>query len=351
MMTPFYDPRRSYEENYEDGPFGAFADKKVLPISTPTATFLGIPLAWPLGIPAGPLLNSNFVNAALDKGWPVCVYKTVRSRRVPCHPAPNVLAVSITGRLTLARAKKPLVATKKYTSPLSITNSFGVPSQPPSVWQPDLRRALAHVREGQLVIGSFQGTPPTKDGDLDLVADCVHTAQLVAATGVKVMELNLSCPNEGTACLLCFDVERVAHIVTAITNQVSVPLLLKLAYFASQDQLEQLVRAVGKRVAGLSAINTIPAPIVDRHGNPALPGPGRLVSGVCGHAIRWAGLDMVKRLNAIRSAEHLNFAIIGGGGVMNKRDYSAYRRAGADLVMSATGAMWNPYLAQEIKPR
>ena len=28
LLTPFYDPEKSYEENYEKGPFGAFADHK-----------------------------------------------------------------------------------------------------------------------------------------------------------------------------------------------------------------------------------------------------------------------------------------------------------------------------------
>jgi len=34
---------------------------------------------------------------------------------------------------------------------------------------------------------------------------------------------------------------------------------------------------------------------------------------------------------------------------MNAEDYQDYREAGADAVLSATGAMWNPYLAKEIK--
>jgi tRNA-dihydrouridine synthase len=31
------------------------------------------------------------------------------------------------------------------------------------------------------------------------------------------------------------------------------------------------------------------------------------------------------------------------------QDYFDYKKAGADAVMSATGAMWNPNLAHEIK--
>ena len=29
INTPFYDPTKSYEENYSDGPFGAFADNEI----------------------------------------------------------------------------------------------------------------------------------------------------------------------------------------------------------------------------------------------------------------------------------------------------------------------------------
>jgi len=43
-----------------------------------------------------------------------------------------------------------------------------------------------------------------------------------------------------------------------------------------------------------------------------------------------------------------NFTLIGIGGVVQPKDYSMYIKAGADAVMSATGAMWNSSLAQEI---
>ena len=102
-------------------------------------------------------------------------------------------------------------------------------------------------------------------------------------------------------------------------------------------------------VDGISAINTISAEIVDAQGKQALPGEGRLRSGVCGNAIRWAGLEMTRRLVALRAELGQRFAVLGVGGVGSVDDYEEYREAGADAVMSATGAMWNPRLAQEIK--
>ena len=53
-------------------------------------------------------------------------------------------------------------------------------------------------------------------------------------------------------------------------------------------------------VQAFSTINTISARLVDANGGQALPGKGRDRSGVCGSAIRGAGLDMVSRLAAIR---------------------------------------------------
>ena len=91
--------------------------------------------------------------------------------------------------------------------------------------------------------------------------------------------------------------------------------------------------------------------ILDKDGKQALPGEGRLRSGVCGASIKWAGLDMVKKLKKLRGELGYSYTIIGVGGVTTADDFFEYRDAGADVVMSATGAMWNPYLAREIKER
>ncbi len=348
MTVPFYDPHLSYDDNYDQGPFGSFATAEVWHLKKPAKfTFLGIPIDTPFGIPAGPLLNSQFALAALDHGFSVVVYKTVRSREYPSHPHPNVLAVKVEGNLTLEKAQQPLVADAEYRQPLSITNSFGVPSKSPEVWQTDLRRLVDHARPGQLVVGSFQGTPG-KGGAEEFLADWVQTAEMVVSTGVKVLELNLSCPNEGTSNLLCFDLDRVAAIVDAIHERIKLPLVIKIAYFADQDQLRGLVTKVGSKIAAISAINTIPAKIIDAQGNQALPGKNRAVSGVCGDAIRWAGLEMVERLVQLRHEQQLKFEIVGVGGVMTVEDFQAYRQAGAEVVMSATGAMWNPNLGREV---
>ena len=350
LQTPFYDPEKSYEENFKQGPFGAFADGAIFnEVTEPTHEFLGFRVNTPFGIPAGPLLNGTFVKAALDKGFDLPVYKTVRTRAHGCHPWPNVLSVKVEGDLAIEN-ESPLIGTHDYSEPLSITNSFGVPSFPPEFWQKDLADAVAYAKKGQLVIGSFQGTKP-EGGDLDSYIDDFRLATaLMKETGVQVVEVNLSCPNEGTANLLCFDVERVGIIAEVIKKELgSIPLLLKTAYFADNDHLERLVTRVGGIAQGFSTINTIASAVVDESGQQALPGEGRLRSGVCGASIKWAGLEMTERLADLRTKLKMDYVIVGVGGVVKPADYQEYLQAGADAVMSATGAMWNPSLAQDIK--
>ena len=66
VSEPFYDPARSYQDNFDDGPFGLFAEPSTFRQSgEPQHSFLGHPVYAPFGIPAGPLLNGNFVKACL----------------------------------------------------------------------------------------------------------------------------------------------------------------------------------------------------------------------------------------------------------------------------------------------
>ena len=351
LQKPFYDPEKSYEENFEKGPFGSFADNEVIEFEgEPAFNFFNFKVNSPFGIPAGPLLNGKFVQAALDKGFDVVTYKTVRTRKYPCHPWPNVLSINVEGDLTLEKAAEKLIADTNYHEPLSITNSFGVPSFEPQFWQKDLSSVVKNTRKGQIVVGSFQGT---KEGDGNVLAyieDYRKASWLLLETGVHVIEVNLSCQNEGTANLLCYDTERSRQVATAIKEIVGkTPLIIKIAYYSDDSALRNFVKELGPIADGISAINTIPADIVDKDGKQALPGNGRLKSGVCGHIIKWAGLDMVKRLKRLRDELGFSYTIIGVGGVTTSKDFSEYRQNGADIVMSATGSMWNPYLAKEIK--
>lgn len=353
LNTPFYNPLQSYEDNYKFGPYGIFKNKTIYSNPrTPIYNFLGTEVNLPFGIPAGPLINSKYCQTAFAKGFDILVYKTVRSSYYPCHPFPNILSVHIKGDLTLESAKQPLVADKIFQSPISITNSFGVPSKDPAIWQEDVKKSLSYAGNGQVLILSFMGTVREKQTAAEFIQDYILAAKLAFETGVKILEVNLSCPNIGNEGLVCYNLDLTEQICKGIRTVIgNTPLILKVGYYADDHQLKDLVKIAQKYAQAISAINTIQAQIVDVYGKQVLPGEKRLYSGVCGTAIKWAGLDMVKRLNKIRQEIKANFFIIGVGGIMKSDDYFEYQQAGADCMMSATGAMWYPNLAQEIKQK
>ncbi|MBI2338281.1 tRNA-dihydrouridine synthase [Candidatus Daviesbacteria bacterium] len=361
LQVPFYDPNKSYEENYDKGPFGGFAEGPERTSGEPfdyaqgepRFNFLGQKVYTPFGIPAGPLVNAKFCKAAFEKGFDICVYKTVRSSSFPCHPFPNILAVKLEGDLTLEKAQTKLVADNNYSEPLSITNSFGVPSKDPLVWQEDVKKAVSYAGPGQVLVLSFMGTVRENQTEDEFIADYALAAKLSFETGAKILETNLSCPNIGNEGLVCYNLDMTEKVLAAIRKEIAdTPLIVKVGYYKDDEDLQKLVSIVGKYGQAVAAINTISAEVVDNNGNQALPGKNRLRSGVCGAGIKWAGLDMVRRLKKV-TGDRLQgtVKIIGVGGVTKAEDYFEYMENGADAVMSATGAMWNPFLAQEIKQK
>ena len=352
LQIPFYDPTKSYDENYEKGPFGSFSEGKVYEqIGEPQYDFLGQKVYLPFGIPAGPLLNSKFCRGAFNQGFDIAVYKTVRSGVFPCHPFPNVLAVKVEGDLTMEKAQHPLVADNNYSDPLSITNSFGVPSKDSSVWQEDVKKAISYAGKGQVLVLSFMGTVKENQTPEEFVADYALAAKQAYQTGAKILETNLSCPNIGNEGLVCYNLEMTQRVCEAVRAEIGdIPLILKVGYYQNDEDIKRLVEIAEKYAQAISSINTIPVEVVDKDGKQALPGKNMLKSGVCGASIKWAGLEMVRRLRkAVGNRQQAAVKIIGVGGVTKAEDYFEYKDAGADCVMSATGAMWNPDLAKEIK--
>lgn len=353
-VAVLYDPAKTFQDNFANGPFPL--DKKQYKDSgEPKFKFLGKPVHSPFGIPAGPLPTSRHIKYAFEQGFDVLVYKTQRTVPFDANKFPNVLYVDIESDLTLERASKPVVGRQQTNKPqkkLSITNSLGNPSKGPDFWVDDLKKALKYQAKGQLLIMSVVGTIQEGFGPEEYYDDFAEAAELAASTGVEAIEVNLSCPNVASEGVLCYTHDAVVSICKKAKQRIGdVPLIAKLGYFSADQAklLEQIVKDISPYVSAIASINTISAPIVDDQGNQALPGEGRWTSGVCGASVKWAGLDMVKQLKALREKLNIDLEIIGVGGVMTPKDFHEYREAGADIVQSATGAMWNPNLAAEIK--
>jgi len=367
MSVPFYDPSLSYQANYDLGPFGPFAGEPsaedVATLQLPESnwvTVAGLRLRRPVGIPSGPLLNAKYVAAAFNWGFDLCHYKTVRSRQWPSHPAPNVLRVYATEPIAPSRIGHDTLTARPFRegeqvdpASLSITNSFGMPAQPPGVWQADMEEAARAARPGQALVASVTGIPGADNDPAGFVADHARAAAMCAETGAHAIEVNLSCPNLGGHGLVCQDPDASAQICKAVKAAIgNLPLFAKLGSYAPDEAgdalMQSIVRATQPYVAGYGAVNAVPVPIATQSGEQALPGAGRSMAGVCGAALRATGLDVVSRLGGIRTTGGYDYAIIGVGGMTTPADFFAYRHAGADAVQGATGPMWNNRLAVEI---
>lgn len=350
LNASFYDIYKSYDDNYKKLPLKLRKYRKVNTKNNKKFTFLGFPINIPFGIPAGPLLNSKYIKAAFDLGFDVSTYKTVRSIEFPCHPHPNIVYVKSPKNLYPDKTKRLTQDdSKKNLYPLAITNSFGVPSKKPSVWQNDVKKALKYQKNGQLLILSLMGTVKENQSQNDFINDYVKTALKAKKTGAKAIEINLSCPNIGNEGLVCYNLDLTEKICKKVKEVLKkTPLIIKVGFYKNPKDIKKLAEIANKYVDAIAAINTLQSEVVNKNGDQALPGKNRLRSGVCGSCIKWAGVDMVKKLADIRKKNNYKYEIIGVGGVMNVKDFRDYLNAGADLVQSATGAMWNTQLAEEI---
>lgn len=356
IPATIFDPAKTFDDNFDNGPFPAESDREPYKnTGEPQYSFLGHKLYSPFGIAAGSLPTSKHVRYAFERGFDVVVYKTQRSVPFKVNEFPNVVYLDVDGDLTMAKAAQPLVGHETTDAPLenlTITNSFGNPSRGPEYWARDMKDAIAAQGKGQLLIASVVGTIQDGFSQDDYYNDFAQAAGFAADAGVPVVEVNLSCPNVANEGVICYTPEAVIAIAQKTRARIGdTPLVAKLGYFKPEQQelLESIILEASQYINAFSVINTIQAPVVDEQGNQLLKGPNRLLSGVCGASIKWAGIDMVTRLDAIRKKHSLNYEIIGVGGVMIPSDFHDYRNAGADIVQSVTAAMWNQNLGAEIK--
>ncbi|HEY5713941.1 MAG TPA: dihydroorotate dehydrogenase [Candidatus Gracilibacteria bacterium] len=351
MQHQLYDITRSYDDNYNEGPFfdGPWPERVLLPKKT---DFLGFKVNSPVGVPAGPLLNSNWIETYAKLGFDIVTYKNVRSVQRACHPLPNCVFVENKKQIRLDDGITELHPDKDPGDPhdFSITNSFGVPSQDPKVWMADIERANNIVGPDQVVITGVMPTPGLEGRDM--IEDCAYTAAMVKEAGAKIIELNFSCPNVRTGEGSIYADGETSSLLARKTREVigSTPLVIKIGYLP-YEQLKKIVLANVPYVDAIAGINTIPKAIKTLEGQQVLPGDGRLVSGVCGKIIRDVSQEFAEMMVRIRKEEGLDFTFIGVGGIMDAEDALKRLDAGADVVMSATAAMWNPYLAVEIQTK
>ena len=172
------------------------------------------------------------------------------------------------------------------------------------------------------------------------VDEFVRVATRMAAAGVDVIEINLSCPNlDGH--LFALDPKRAAEVVAAIRGSVSVPLGAKLSP-NSEDVVAVAGACAGAGADWVVLTNTVWGAGVDvTTRRPKLTG---MIGGYSGPPLKPIALRCV--LEVARAMPDL--PIVGCGGVSSAEDVLEFVVAGASAVGVGTAHFADPRVGTRI---
>lgn len=339
MSTFLYNVSATYDANCAAGPaFNGEIPKWELPPESEWVDFFGKRVYAPKGIPAGPLLNSQWTDLAFKLGAPIALYKTIRAEEKVVNGFPNVCFINAE-MFDPQNPPKLLHTLKEPPTDLTktaITNSFGMPSKGAAYLAEDIPRAIAQAGPGQALVVSIVGTDEK---------EFIAAALLAKKCGAEIIEANYSCPNvcskEGQ---LYLDPDLVETYSKGIIQALDkTPLLIKVGSFKSNALMEKVFIAAAKAgVQGICGINTVAVEVQTPEGAPALD-EKRKVSGVCGYPIRETALAFAKEARNIITKNGLQLKLIAGGGITEKSHFDEFLKY-ADFAMCGTGWFADPYI-------
>lgn len=376
-----YDHLASYQENYHKGPLlptspiNLIQEIDKILINSQKWQVMGHQIATPFGIPAGPLLNGKkFIIGQKKPGYldflgqAVYVRKTVRSKFWEVHPTPNVAFLEDNSPIKPTEILSTRQATLQQpnTTNISITNSFGVPSEDPIQdtefpnWQQDViytRQKLAQKAPSAYLIVSVQGSQTPQRSLAEDYAYTAYKALEAYQDQPAHIEMNFSCPNtkkgDKGGVIYCDPQESALQITKKVREKVGsqTKLVAKIGYYQDDQTLKNFLKYVGPHLDGISSINTISLQVNDLQGQSILP--GRKTSGICGYSIFDLSFQQAQKLADYRQKfklDHLSLNL--GGGVMTTSDYQKYLEIAqptGGYVFAATGLWVDPYLGLKIK--
>ncbi len=338
---PRYDRKQSYIWNYEHAPPTVEIDIPSLPGAW---TFCGREVPSPLGIPAGPLLNGDWLLYYASLGFDVLTYKTVRSRARECYPLPNLEPVRVEGMMRGGESAIP--ATVSMQSSWAV--SFGMPSKDPDIWRADVERTRNRLASEKILTVSVVGSVQPGWSIDDLAADYALCAQWAKESGADCVETNFSCPNVSTCDgQLYLQADASRTIAQAVRQSIGdLPYVIKIGHFTSDDGIAALVDAVHDQADGLAMTNSVAATVADGNNQLLFDGQPR---GICGASILEASLAQVERFSRHIADRNAALEIVGVGGAGSADDVKRYLSAGAANVQLATAAMIDPLIAVKIR--
>ena len=327
---------RSYAWNYTHAP--TLPRVRRIPPG-PGHELLGYRLNSPLGIAAGPLLNARWVEAYARLGYDILTYATVRSRAHPAYALPNIRHVE-------NREQAAILARRPANGSATIAVSLGLPSMEPEVWRRDVQRAKERLGSGQILVVSVVGTPDGSGPDA-LVADYARCAGWAQEAGADVVEVHLAVPNPygETGQMVYEHIPLAAQILYRVRTTVSVPVVAKLGLFRTPRLLHETATKLGPWTHGFVLVHAVPRRVVDEEGKPVFDGPGREWADVVGAATFPVSSRQVLELLSWRKAGAWPHAILAVGGITTVERARSLLREGADAVLVATAALFDPLFA------
>jgi tRNA-dihydrouridine synthase B len=179
----------------------------------------------------------------------------------------------------------------------------------------------SHAEEKPLAIQLFGSDPK-------VVAEA---ARIVADEGADIIDLNMGCPvpkvvRQGAGAALLRDVEKIASLVDAVRQAVSIPLTVKTRSGWGQSKINVLEVARVVEDSGADAITIHPR---------------TARQGFSGSA-DWPLIGKVKQA--------VNIPVIGNGDVSRPEDVGKMRKlTQCDGVMIGRGAMGNPWIFKQAR--
>jgi dihydroorotate dehydrogenase len=345
MMTaeplPRYERTQSYRWNYDHAPEPP-ASIKVPPCGGKW-TYCGRPVASPLAIAAGPLLNGRWILYYAALGFDVLTYKTTRSRERECYPLPNLQPVE-TGPVMSAGRVLPAAGAMRG----SWAVSFGMPSMSPDVWRADVEWTRSRLpKEKLLSVSVVASAEPNWSLD-DLADDFAQCARWAVESGADFVETNFSCPNVSTSDGQLYQQPETAAVVADRVRGAigATPYQIKIGYFNDAALIEPLLTAVAPFADALVMTNCISAIVEQPEGTRLFAGQPR---GIGGESIRAASVTQVRQVATIVRQRGYKTRIIGCGGISLADHVREYLQAGAEAVQLATSVMLDPLVGIRIR--
>jgi dihydroorotate dehydrogenase (NAD+) catalytic subunit len=338
ITTATYRIDRSYSWNYDHAP--KLPRVRRLP-AAPGGRLFDHTLNSPLGIAAGPLLNSKWIEAYARIGYDVLTYATVRSTFAPALALPNIR--------TVENREQAAVATRRpgLNGDLTLAISLGTPSMQPDVWRKDVTRARERIGKGQVLIVSVLGTVPAGGDRESLITDYALCARWAAEAGADAVEVHLAWPDpfSDQPQAIYENLPLSAQILHRVRTSVSVPVIAKFGAFRSPRLLHDTATKLAAWASGFSLVHGFQRRVLDEAGNAAFEGSGRDRADIVGGDTYPAASRQIVELLAWRRAGCWDRAILGVGGLTTPERAHEMLREGASAVLVATAALYAPLFA------